>query len=47
VAHDPYIDEVVGRAVVQEGKEPMTMDVGMGVHCVSSAYVGDGMEGDD
>jgi hypothetical protein len=45
-AHDPGID-VVGRVIVQEGKEPVTMDVGMEVHDVLGVYAGDGVWGDD
>lgn len=45
-AHDHHTDEIVGRDAIQEGKEPMTMDVDV-VYGALGAYAGDGMEGDD
>lgn len=45
--HDPSIDEIVDRVVVQEGKELVTVDAGVEVHGVLDAYAGDGLEGDD
>jgi hypothetical protein len=43
--HDPDIDEVLGRAIAQEVKELMTMDVGVDVHGVLDVYVADDVGG--
>jgi hypothetical protein len=47
MAHDPRVDEVVGRAAVEEGEVAMVMDVDAELHRVLSADAGNGMEGDD
>lgn len=46
-AHDTYVDEVVGQAAVEEGKELVTVDVDMEVHSLLGVDACEGIEGDN